>query len=278
MLLEADRVEVAFGGGIGQGPRRLALRGVSLALPSDQASILAVVGESGSGKTTLARLMLGLLAPSAGTVRYLGEDISRKDKGAHAAFRREVQAIFQDPFSAYNPFYAVDRMLTLPTRLFGLATSRRDAYRLAEAALTQVGLRPAETLGRHPHQLSGGQRQRIMVARALMLRPRVIIADEPVSMVDASLRATILKSLQALVREHGISMLYVTHDLATAYQVADRVAVMRRGEVVEEGDAQEVIRDPRHSYTRALVEAVPPADPTISWGLEDGVDAGEEAA
>jgi peptide/nickel transport system ATP-binding protein len=278
MLLEADSVEVAYGGGIGQGKRRLALRGVSLALPSDHASILAVVGESGSGKTTLARLFLGLLEPSAGTVRYRGQDISRQDKPARARYRREVQAVFQDPFSAYNPFYPVDRMLILPARLFGLAATRREAYSLAEAALTQVGLRPAETLGRHPHQLSGGQRQRLMVARALMLRPRVIIADEPVSMVDASLRATILKSLQALVREHGISMLYVTHDLATAYQVADRVAVMRRGEVVEEGDAEEVIRHPQQAYTRALVDAVPLADPTLSWGLEDAGEAEEEAA
>jgi peptide/nickel transport system ATP-binding protein len=277
MLLEADGVEVAFGGGIGQGPRRLALRGVSLALPAERPSILAVVGESGSGKTTLTRLMLGLLKPSAGTVRYLGQDIARVDRTAHATFRREVQAVFQDPFSAYNPFYPVDRMLTLPARRFGLAATRREAYRLAEAALTQVGLRPGETLGRHPHQLSGGQRQRVMVARALMLRPRVIVADEPVSMVDASLRATILQSLHGLVSQHGISMVYVTHDLATAYQVADRVAVMRHGEVVEEGDAEEVIRRPRHVYTRALVDAIPPADPTVPWGLEDPDDPEDEA-
>jgi len=278
MLLEADRVEVAFGGGIGQGPRRLALRGISLALPSGRASILAVVGESGSGKTTLARLMLGLLEPGDGAVRYLGKDISRMDRATRALFRREVQAVFQDPFGAYNPFYPVDRMLILPARRFGLAATRRQAYTLAEAALVQVGLRPAETLGRRPHQLSGGQRQRLMVARALMLRPRVIVADEPVSMVDASLRATILRSLRGLVDEHGVSMLYVTHDLATAYQVADRVAVMRQGEVVEEGEVEEVIRRPRHPYTRALVEAVPPADPTLDWGLEQGLAAESEAA
>jgi ABC-type glutathione transport system ATPase component len=278
MLLEADGVEVAFGGGIGQGPRRLALCGVSLALPADRPSILAVVGESGSGKTTLTRLMLGLLEPGAGTVRYLGRDIARRDQAARAIFRREVQAVFQDPFSAFNPFYPVDRMLVLPARRFGLAASRREAYGLAEEALTQVGLRPAETLGRYPHQLSGGQRQRLMVARALMLRPRVIVADEPVSMVDASLRATILQSLHKLVSEFGISMVYVTHDLATAYQVADRIAVMRQGRVVEEGDAVEVIRRPRHAYTRALVDAIPPADPTVPWGLEDGGEPEGEAA
>ena len=138
----------------------------------------------------------------------------------------------------------------------------------SEAALSAVGLRPAETLGRFPHQLSGGQRQRLMVARAVMLRPRVLIADEPVSMVDASLRATILESLWRLRREAGLSLVYVTHDLTTAWQIADRVMVMRDGEVVESGDAERVIQTPSHAYTRELVAAVPPPDPTIDWGLE----------
>lgn len=262
-------MEVSFGGGLGGGSRKLALRGVSLGLPAGPPTILAVVGESGSGKTTLTRLLLGLLRPTAGAIRYAGQDIATMDRAAHARFRREVQAVFQDPFGAYNPFYPVDRMLLLPARRFGLAATRAEARVLAEAALAQVGLRPAETLGRYPHQLSGGQRQRLMVARALMLRPRVIIADEPVSMVDASLRATILQSLHALTVDHGISLLYVTHDLATAYQVADRVAVMQDGAVVEEGDAETVIHAPRHPYTQALVAAVPPPDPAISWGLED---------
>ncbi len=269
MLLEADAVEVAFGGGIGGGALRLALRGVSLGLPADRPSILAVVGESGSGKTTLSRLLLGLLRPTSGVVRYRGRSIAEMDRDAHRTFRREVQAIFQDPFGAYNPFYPIDRMLLLPAGRFGLARSRAARYALVEQALVQVGLRPGETLGRYPHQLSGGQRQRLMVARALMLRPRVIVADEPVSMVDASLRATILQNLHALTVEHGISLVYVTHDLATAYQVADRVAVMQNGVVVEEGDAEQVIGAPHHPYTQALVAAIPPADPTVSWGLED---------
>jgi len=264
LLLEANNVTVAFGGRA----RRLALRGVTLGLPSDPPGILAVVGESGSGKTTLTRLLLGLLRPTAGTVRYRGQDIVRMDRAMHAAFRREVQAIFQDPFAAYNPFYPVDRMLILPARQFGLAATRNAAYALAETSLVQVGLRPAETLGRYPHQLSGGQRQRLMVARALMLRPRVIVADEPVSMVDASLRATILQNLYALTVEHGISLVYVTHDLATAYQVADQVAVMQNGIIVEQGDVEAVIRHPRHPYTQALVAAIPPPDPTVAWDLE----------
>ena len=131
-----------------------------------------------------------------------------------------------------------------------------------------MGLRPDETLGRYPHQLSGGQRQRIMIARALSLRPRVIVADEPVSMVDASLRATILESLYRLKMEQQVSLLYVTHDLTTAYQIADRIVVMFNGEIVEEGEPEQVIHASRHAYTRSLVAAVPPPDPNVDWGLE----------
>ncbi len=269
MPLEVADAWVEFGGGLFTGPTKQALRGVGLRLPQDQPEILAVVGESGSGKTTLTRLLLGFLRPTRGRVLWRGRDLTELDAAARIVFRREVQAIFQDPFGAYNPVYRVDRMLLLPARHFGLAASDAEARGLAEAALERVGLRPAETLGRFPHQLSGGQRQRLMVARAIMLRPRVIVADEPVSMVDASLRATILESLYRLRREAGVSIVYVTHDLTTAYQIADRVMVMRDGEVVEEGETEQVIRRPAHAYTRELVDAVPPPDPTRPWGLEE---------
>ena len=269
MPLEVADAWVEFGGGPFGGAVKTALRGVSLRLPDDRPHILAVVGESGSGKTTLTRLLLGLLRPTRGRVRWRGQDVADLDRRAHLAYRRDVQAIFQDPFAAYNPAYLVDRMLLLPARRFGLAKSDAEARALAEAALTAVGLRPAETLGRHPHQLSGGQRQRLMVARAVMLRPQVIVADEPVSMVDASLRATILESLWRLRHEAGMSLIYVTHDLTTAYQIADSVMVMRDGAVVEEGETVQVIRHPAHPYTRELVAAVPPPDPTIDWGLEE---------
>ena len=268
MPLEVERAWVEFGGGLLGGQSKAALRGVDLRLAPDAPEILAVVGESGSGKTTLTRLLLGLLAPTHGRVLWQGNDLATLDAAARREFRRSVQAVFQDPFGAYNPAYRVDRMLVLPARRFGLAASEAEARALAEAALSAVGLRPAETLGRFPHQLSGGQRQRLMVARAVMLRPRVLIADEPVSMVDASLRATILESLWRLRREAGLSLVYVTHDLTTAWQIADRVMVMRDGEVVESGDAERVIQTPSHAYTRELVAAVPPPDPTIDWGLE----------
>jgi peptide/nickel transport system ATP-binding protein len=268
MPLELRDVRVEFGGGLFGGPRKQAVRGVSLALPLDRPHILAIVGESGSGKTTLTRLLLGLLRPTSGEVLWQGRDIWRLDRAGWTDYRRAVQAIFQDPFGAYNPVYRVDRMLLLPAVRFGLARTAAEARPLAEAALAAVGLRPAETLGRHPHQLSGGQRQRLMVARALILKPQALVADEPVSMVDASLRATILESLFRLRQEGGMSLVYVTHDLATAYQIADSIMVMRDGVVVEAGDAVDVIDTPAHDYTRALVAALPPPDPTIDWGLE----------
>ncbi len=266
-LLEARDIQVAFGGGLGGGPRKLALAGVSLAIPSETATTTALVGESGSGKTTLARVLLGLTQPSVGSVIYDGAELGAMTRAQHMKFRREVQAIFQDPFDVYNPFYRIDRALLAPLRQFGLAQSRDDALRRIDAALETVGLRPAETRGRYPHQLSGGQRQRVMIARALLLAPRVILADEPVSMVDASLRATILETLHKLKTERGIALVYVTHDLATAYQIADRVIVLYAGTVVESGDAEQVIKRPKHPYTQALIAAIPEPDPSRPWGL-----------
>ncbi len=267
MSLELNGAGVTFGGTLFGGPKKRALAPLDLTVGAAP-HILAVVGESGSGKTTLTRLLLGLLRPTTGAVRWHGQDVWRLPKPAFRDYRRAVQAIFQDPFGAYNPAYRVDRMLILPALRFGLARREAAARALAEIALAGVGLRPAETLGRFPHQLSGGQRQRLMVARAMMLKPAVLIADEPVSMVDASLRATILETLFRLRHEAGMSLVYVTHDLATAYQIADTIMVMRGGEVVEQGETVAVIRTPAHAYTRALIAALPPPDPTIDWGLE----------
>ena len=177
-------------------------------------------------------------------------------------------AIFQDPFESYNPFYKVDHVLTVPAKKFQLSASREETTRLIEESLDMVGLQPAETLGRFPHQLSGGQRQRVMVARAMLLRPRLIVADEPVSMVDASLRATILESIRRMKLELGISVVYITHDLTTAYQIADNILVMYKGSVVEAGSVEQVIRDPKHPYTQLLVSSIPQPDPSIPWGAE----------
>jgi peptide/nickel transport system ATP-binding protein len=176
-----------------------------------------------------------------------------------------VQAVFQDPYEVYNPFYRVDHVLAVPVRKFGLAASRAEARRRIEAALQAVGLRPEETLGRFPHQLSGGQRQRVMVARALLLRPRVILADEPVSMVDASLRATILGALRRMTLDLQIPVVYITHDLATAYQIAENIVVLYRGAVVEAGDVELVVKQPRHPYTQLLVRSIPLPGVERTW-------------
>jgi peptide/nickel transport system ATP-binding protein len=181
------------------------------------------------------------------------------------AFRRDVQVIFQDPYDAFNPFYKVDRVLAQPIVNFGLADSRANARALVEEALEAVGLRAADTLGRYPHQLSGGQRQRLMVARALLPRPRLIIADEPVSMVDASLRATILGSLRKLNQEFGISVLYITHDLTTAYQISQNIIVLYGGTVCEAGAVALVVQQPKHPYTQLLIGSIPSPNPRHRW-------------
>src|SRR3954469_644499 len=267
-LLEAKNVGKTFGGGLFDKVRTVALRDFSLGIESEPPSILAVVGESGSGKTTLARLLLGLVSPTTGQVLYKGTDLRSLNGAQRKQFLRDVQVIFQDPYEVYNPFYYVDHVLETPVKKFKLASSRSETRSMIEETLRAVGLRPDETLGRYPHQLSGGQRQRIMVARALLIRPRLIIADEPVSMVDASLRATILGSLRQLNQEFGISLIYITHDLTTAYQISENIIVLYRGSIAEVGDVEQVVGEPKHPYTRLLVGSVPLPDPDKAWHAE----------
>lgn len=277
-LLEALNVSKVFGEGLFSRRRVVAVDDVSLVINEEKPTIVAIAGESGSGKTTLARLLLGMTKPSTGAIRFQQQELGKMDKLARKSFRRQVQAIFQDPFEAYNPFYKVDQVLTTPMRKFNLATSREDGERRIEASLQMAGLRPEDTLGRYPHQLSGGQRQRIMVARALLLNPKIILADEPVSMVDASLRATILESLMKLKRELGISLLYITHDLTTAYQISDYIYILYRGSVAEMGSVEHVIKDPQHPYTRLLVSSIPLPDPDHPWGGEGDLERKAAAA
>ena len=268
VLLEARHVTKAFGGGLGR-ESTVALEDFCLSLDADAPSITAIVGESGSGKTTLARLLLGLVAPTNGSVLYNGNDLARLSGADRRTFRRDIQAVFQDPYEVYNPFYRVDHVLTTPVRKFALARSREDARELVGNALRAVGLRPEEILGRFPHQLSGGQRQRVMVARALLLKPRLIVADEPVSMVDASLRATILASLRKLNEELRISIIYITHDLATAYQVSDNIVVLYRASVAEVGDVERVVKSPQHPYTQLLISSIPRVSTERDWMADD---------
>ena len=261
VLLEARHVTKVFGGGMMERNRTVALDDFSLALTGDPPSVTAVVGESGSGKTTLARLLLGLERPTEGEVLYGGTSLHKLSGAALHAFRRNVQVVFQDPFEVYNPFYPVDHVLEVPIDEFGLAKSKQERRTLMEEALQAVGLRSEETLGRRPHELSGGQRQRIMVARALLSRPRLIFADEPVSMIDASLRATVLGNLRQLNEEMGISIIYITHDLATAYQISESIIVLYSGSVMEAGDVERVVRQPQHPYTQLLIGSIPRANP-----------------
>ena len=268
-FLELKNVTKVFGSGIIRKKRTVALDNLSMSITTDNPTVRAIAGESGSGKTTLGMILMGFVHPTSGQVLYQGKDMRSLNRDEQRSFRRDVQAIFQDPFSVYNPFYPVEHVLEMPIEKFKLAKSRAAAKVLMEDALSAVGLQPDETLGRFPHQLSGGQRQRIMVARALLLKPKLIIADEPVSMVDASLRATILESLRKLNREFGITILYITHDLTTAYHVSKDIMVLYRGELAEVGDVENVIKNPQHPYTQLLVDSIPWPDLEHTWGTKE---------
>ena len=265
-LLEFKNVTKTYSRGLLSRVSTTALNDISLKLETEQPTILTVAGESGSGKTTLAMLLLGFITPTSGQILYKGKDIQSLRGEERMLFRREVQAVFQDPFAVFNPFYTVDHLLTVPIDRFKLAKSKSEARAIMMEALTAVGLRPGDVLGRFPHQLSGGQRQRINVARALLLRPKLLVADEPVSMVDASLRANILETLRGLQRNHGVSIIYITHDLTTAYHIAKSIIVLYRGSVMEAGDVDAVIKTPQHPYTRLLVDSIPWPDINRRWG------------
>ncbi|MBW9119602.1 ABC transporter ATP-binding protein [Microbacterium trichothecenolyticum] len=232
-----------------------ALGGVDLDIAHGE--IVALVGESGSGKSTLARCLARLEQPSAGTFLFEGEDVMATSKRrATREYRSAVQMIFQDPFGSLNPVHRVGHFLERPLRIHGAASGRAAMEQAKQRLMQKVGL-PAEMLERYPHELSGGQRQRIAIARALAVNPRLILADEPTSMLDVSVRIGVLNLMRTLCEEQGISMLYITHDLASARYLADRIVVMFAGEFVEGGDAMELLANPQHPYTRLLISAVP---------------------
>jgi ABC-type oligopeptide transport system ATPase subunit len=252
-LLEVDHVHRTYGGGWLSRRRVDAVKDVSFSLQAERPEIFTVVGESGSGKTTLARMILNMVAPTTGAIRFRGQSLGEiRSRPARLAFMRAVQPVFQNPFEAFNPMKRVDRYLFATARRMAEATG--DAP--VEEALQSVGLSLAEVRGRFPHELSGGQLQRIAIARALISKPSLLVADEPVSMIDASLRASIVNLLRDLRDRRGLSVIYITHDLATAYYVSDRIVIMRRGEVVESGPARAVLDDPQHEYSRLLKSSV----------------------
>ncbi|MEM7616582.1 MAG: ABC transporter ATP-binding protein [Pseudomonadota bacterium] len=254
----------------------VALNDFSLQIPRDQAQIVTIAGESGSGKSTLANLALGFTRPTSGSITFDGMDVGAAGPRELRAYHRKVQAVFQDPFGSYNPFYRVQHVFDMVVKNFKLADSKATARDMMEEALNAVGLTGEDILRKYPHQLSGGQRQRIMMARAYMVKPRMIVADEPVSMVDASLRASILDVMMKLRDEAGISFLYITHDLSTAYQIGDRILLFYQGTLAEEGNAVDVISNPKHPYVQLLIDSVPKPDPTQRWEGEVTLPAEEE--
>jgi peptide/nickel transport system ATP-binding protein len=270
-LLELRSVTKTYERGLFRRSGTRALHPLTLRLDGRPPLVVSVVGQSGSGKTTLGSLVLGFLQPSDGEIRFEGRRLGSHRGDEQTRFRKNVQAVFQDPYAAYNPFYKVDHALVQPLRNFGLAAGRDASYERMVGACRAVGLEPEHTIFRFAHQLSGGQRQRLMVGRAIMLAPRLLVADEPVSMVDASLRLSILNNLRAMREEQGTSIIYITHDLATAYQISDYVLVLHRGRVVEAGDPEVVIKDPEHPYTRLLVDSIPWPDPKRHWGSEEAI-------
>lgn len=265
-LLQIKNATMTFNSGLLSGESAfVALDTFNLELRGEPAGITTIAGESGSGKTTLANLILGFLSPTHGQVLYKGIDLAHMDRKQRLAYRKDVQAIFQDPYEVFNPFFRVRHTFDLVMRRFTTVRGRPETRALIEDALNVVGLRGEEILEKYPHQLSGGQRQRVMVARAYLLRPALIVADEPVSAVDASLRAMILGLMRRLRDEHGISFLYITHDLSTAYQIGDRMIVLFRGAAVEEGDTRRIIEQPKHPYVQELINSIPVPDPTDRW-------------
>jgi peptide/nickel transport system ATP-binding protein len=258
-LVEVDSVSKSY-------PRRVGLRtqmqtvveDVSLSI--EPGETLGLVGESGSGKTTLARMILGLVAPSSGTIRVDGIDVAQASKKELRSLRRQMQPVFQDPYAALNPRMKVLEIVTEPLlihrREAGIPTGRSSLRSKAIELLSEVGMDEA-ALDRYPHQFSGGQRQRINIARALALRPRLLILDEPVSALDVSVGAQIVNLLQALQRQLGLTYLFISHSMPLVRYLSTRIAVMERGRLVETGEAEALCAEPRQEYTRQLLQATP---------------------
>ena len=265
------------GGFLGSGKKSVvALDNFNMTIGESPATITTIAGESGSGKTTLANLVLGFIKLTSGHIIFEGEDITNMTDAQLKVYRRNVQAVFQDPFGVYNPFYRIDHVFDLVNKHFSLSDNQSEYRDMVEAGLNVVGLYGEDVLRKYPHQLSGGQRQRIMMARAYMIKPRLIVADEPVSMVDASLRASILDAMLRLRDDHNISFLYITHDLSTAYQIGDQIYMLYQGTTAERGSAMDVIDAPQHPYVQLLIDSVPVPDPTDKWDVNISLPSEEE--
>lgn len=271
-LITAAGIEVVYGGrgGFGGAAAHQVLHGVDIEVARHE--IVGIVGESGAGKSTLGRALLRLTDVTAGTIVFDGRDITRWSEGLIRPLRRRMQMIFQDPLSSLNPRHTIRRILTEPLLFHEVVRSREDAERRVGSFCGRVGL-PPSCLDRVPHELSGGQRQRVGIARAVLLQPDFIVADEIVSGLDVSTQAHTLNLLKALTREMGLAMAFISHDLAVIRSVCDRVYVMRDGRVVEHGRCEDVFSAPCDPYTRLLIDAIPPPVVDPGWLDRESADA-----
>ncbi len=267
-LLEVDRLtKIFFQGSLLSRTKITAVDAVSFHI--EPGEIFALAGESGCGKTTIAKIILDFEEKTSGSILYKGQERTSV-KGNGTWSREAVQAVFQDPFETFNPLRRVDRYFFEAAKNFKLAENREETIDLIAENLSAVGLSYDEFYGKYPSEFSGGQLQRVSIARSLLTDPRLLIADEPVSMVDASLRMSIVNLFRELRDEFNMSVLYITHDLATAYYMSDRIAIMFRGHLVEMGPVEQVLMEPKHPYTQLLEESIPKADPQERW--EEDID------
>ena len=275
-MLDVQHVTVEFHiGGLVGGSLLVAVNDISFSLDSDRPEIFTLAGESGSGKTTLSRVLLGDLVPTRGKVLFEGRDVALiRKRSEFKEFIKRVQPVFQNPFDTFNPLRRVDAYLFDTAMNFRMASNRSEAARVVDEALRNVGLSLDEVRRRYPHELSGGQIQRVSVARALISKPKLILADEPVSMVDASLRMEIVNLFRKLRDEQKVSVIYITHDLATAYYISDRIGIMLRGYIVESGPVEDVLVRPLHPYTQLLKESVPEPAPKERESWAKHIDLG----
>jgi len=256
IILETKNLTKVFHSGLLKKRSLVAVDNLSFNL--HEREIISLVGESGSGKTTVARIILKLLPLTDGKILYKGKDISEfKKREELINYWRHVQGIFQDPYAPFNLFYKVDRVFNIIFSLFQEPFSKDDRMKMIESSLKMVDLNPRDVLGKYPHQLSGGQRQRILIARSLIVNPEILLADEPTSMIDASTRVDILRVFLSLKEKQGLSIIFITHDVGLAYYISDRMLVMQKGQIIEEGKVEDIIANPKQDYTKKLLSSIP---------------------